>query len=71
MHNLSSFLQNNVLALILIVIGLIVLLRAHSGDHKSAMVSAAIVLIGLAIVGLAVGGGAAGLGQRLAHLLFG
>lgn len=70
-HGLSSFLQNNVLSLILIIIGLIILMRSHAGDHKGAMVSGGIVLIGLAIVGLAISGGAAHLGSRLASLLFG
>lgn len=71
LHGLSAFLQHNVLSLILIVIGLIVLLRSHNGDHKGAMTSGGIILIGLAIVGLAVSGSAAHLGSRLASLLFG
>lgn len=70
-HSLSAFLQNNVLSLVLIIIGIIILMRSHNGDHKGAMTSGGIVLIGLAIVGLAVSGGAAGLGSHLAHLLFG
>lgn len=71
LHGLSSFLQNNVLSIILIVVGLIVLLRSHNGDHKGAMTTVGIVLVGLAVIGVAVSGGAAGLGSRIANLLFG
>jgi len=68
---LSNFIQQNVLSVVLLVVGVIVLARSSRGDHKGAMVTIGIVMLGLFVLGLATGGRAVGVGQWLSGLVLG
>lgn len=49
-----AYLQNHVLNLVILFVGIVIIARSHKGDHKSALTTAGIALIGLLFVGLAL-----------------
>lgn len=68
---LTSWLSKNVVGLVILVIGIAVLARAHNRDHKAALGTVSIMLIGLAVLGLSTGDHASQVGSWLGHLVFG
>ncbi len=57
-NNLTDWLKGHVLLLVLLFVGIMILTRAHKGDHKGALVTVGCVLVGLFIIGLALSPGA-------------
>lgn len=68
---LTKWLTDNVVGLLILVVGITVMARAHSKDHKGAIVTVGIVLIGLSVLGLATGNRATSVGNFLAGLIYG
>lgn len=71
LSGITGWLQHNALTVVVLFIGLMILLKAHSQNHRGAMVTIGILLMGLAVVGLAVGGNAIGIGNWLDSLFTG
>jgi hypothetical protein len=69
LSGLTGWLQNNLLDVVLLGIGVLILVKARGQNHREALTAVAIVLIGLFVVGLSVGGGALNLGQWLTNLV--
>ena len=67
--NLTRYIQDNVIVLAVLIVGALILFRAHGGNHGRALVSVAIVLIGFAVIGLATPGTPEAVGSFLVGLV--
>jgi uncharacterized membrane protein len=68
--NLQGWITGPVLTIIVVIVGIIVLARAHKGDHRSALTTTGVVLIGLMVVAIGVTGQSAAVGSWMVHLFF-
>lgn len=53
--DLFGWIESNVVGLVLLLIGVLIVMRAHKKNLSDAFTIAAIALIGLAVIGLAAG----------------
>jgi hypothetical protein len=65
--NLTTWIKNNIISLVVIVAGISIMSGAHKRDWSGAMVKGAIVLLGLGVVGMATN--SFGLGTQIAGLV--
>ena len=68
---LTSWIQSNVVGLVILVVGVAVVIKAFARNAKDAVVMVGVVLIGLAVVGLSVGGKGVAVGQWISTLVLG
>jgi hypothetical protein len=66
---LQSWIQNNIIPLLLFVTAVVLFLVANRGDNAKAMRIVGGVVIALAVLGLAVGGNATAVGSHLWSLV--
>lgn len=69
--NLMSWIEKNLIPLIILVIAIGIVAGAQKRDHRGAVTKVGIVLIGLMIAGLAIGGKSLQLGAWLSSLFIG
>lgn len=69
--NLQTWIQDNVIPLLLFVTAAILFMVANKGDNAKAMRIVAGVVVALAVLGLAVGGNATNVGSQLWKLFTG
>lgn len=65
--NLTAWIKDNIVSLVVIFAGISILSGAHKRDFSSAAVKAAIVLLGLGVIGAATN--SFGLGTQIANLV--
>jgi hypothetical protein len=68
---ITDWLQNNVLGLVIFVLGIIVLILAKKKNLSDSLTVVAGVLLGLMVVGLSVNGNGVTVGTWISHLVFG
>ena len=65
---IGDWLRDNAVKILLIVIGLVILMASHRGDHSRVVSTVGLSLIGLMVLGIAFSGSALDVGYWLARL---
>lgn len=68
---ITKWIQNNVLGLVILVIGILIVMLAKKKDLSNALTMVAVVLVGLMVVGLSVNGNSVKVGSWLSGMIFG
>jgi membrane-bound ClpP family serine protease len=68
---LSKWIQDNIIPLVILILGVLIMVMARRKDHSGALTTVGILLIGLCVVGLALNGAGIAVGQWAASLVFG
>jgi len=68
---LTTWIQQNVLGLVILIIGVVVIMAAHKKNLSNAITMISIVVLGLLVVGLSANGNGVAVGQWLSNLAFG
>lgn len=71
LSGLAGWIEHNLLIIVILFVGLMILFKANSQNHKGAFTIAGIALLGLAVMGLAVGGNALNVGNWIVSLFTG
>jgi len=67
---LTNLLKNNVLTVVLLMVGVVIVSRSYKQDHRAAIQTVSIVLVGLLVIGIALTAGApAAIGAFLVKLV--
>lgn len=71
LNALRSWLQDNALTVVLLIIGMGIIFKARHGNHKEVAGQGIIVLAGLLVIGIALDPAApANIGKFMVHLVF-
>jgi uncharacterized membrane protein SirB2 len=68
---ITDWIKNNILGVVILVIGILMIAKAHKKDLGNVATMLACVILGLIVVGLAANGNGESVGSWAAKLIFG